>query len=89
MVGLLERCSPATANNRYRALQQFFRWLKVEELIVESPMADMKPPTVPDKPLPLLSDDHPGPAHLPRSLAFGGSPTCSAPPPQPLGFASL
>lgn len=47
----------ATANNRFRSLQQFFRWLqKAEKAIFENPMAEMNPPKVPDKPVPLLAD---------------------------------
>lgn len=44
-----------TANCRFRALQQFFKWLyKAERCLIENPMADMIPPKVPEKPLPLL-----------------------------------
>jgi len=54
---LLGRWKPATANNRYRALQQFFRFLVDEGEITESPMARMRPPKVPESPPPVLSDD--------------------------------
>jgi site-specific recombinase XerD len=54
---LLARWKPATANNRYRALQQFFRFLVEEGEIAESPMARMRPPKVPESPPPILSDD--------------------------------
>ena len=47
---LLERWKPATANNRYRALQTFFRWLTEEGETKDSPMAKMKPPKVPEHP---------------------------------------
>jgi len=40
MVTLLERRSPATANNRFRALRQFFKWLVQEEYIPSDPKAD-------------------------------------------------
>lgn len=60
MVDLLDNDRPgrfATANNRFRALQQFFRWLEeVERVIFENPMAKMNPPKVPEKPVPLLSE---------------------------------
>lgn len=47
----------STANNRHRALQQFFKWLEyVEKAIVENPMADLNPPKVPEKSVPLLAD---------------------------------
>jgi len=45
---------PATVANRYRSLQQVFRWLVGEDEIRESPMARMRPPAVPDDPPPVL-----------------------------------
>ena len=45
---------PATVANRYRSLQQVFRWLVNEDEIRESPMARMRPPAVPDDPPPVL-----------------------------------
>ena len=53
---LLERWSPATAYNRYRGLQVFFSWLRDEGEIGESPMARMKPPILPEQPVPVLSE---------------------------------
>ncbi len=52
---VLEHRSPATANNRYRGLQQFFAWLVAEREILESPMLNMKPPQIPDAPVPVPS----------------------------------
>lgn len=49
MTYLLERWKPATANNRYRALQQFFRWCVEEGEIKISPMAKMTPPKIPEE----------------------------------------
>ena len=49
IVDLLARRTPATANNRYRALQQYFKWLIDDGEIRESPMAHMKPPKVPEQ----------------------------------------
>jgi site-specific recombinase XerD len=46
---LLDLHSPATANNRYRGLQQFFGWLLDEGEITDNPMARMKPPKIPDE----------------------------------------
>jgi site-specific recombinase XerD len=46
---LLATWKPATANNRFRGLQAYFKWLVEEDEIRESPMAKMKPPTVPDQ----------------------------------------
>src|SRR5207245_11373890 len=51
IITLLDTRSPATANNRFRALQQFFKWLVYEEHIIASPMAKMKPPHVPEQPV--------------------------------------
>ncbi|MGH9226877.1 MAG: tyrosine-type recombinase/integrase [Acidimicrobiales bacterium] len=53
----LERWTPSTAATRYRYVQQFLRWLEEEGGITASPMATMKPPTVPESPVPVLSDD--------------------------------
>jgi site-specific recombinase XerD len=53
---VLRTQSPATASNRYRALQSFFRWAIEEEEIERSPMARMKPPKVPEKPVPILRE---------------------------------
>jgi site-specific recombinase XerD len=52
----LERFKPATAAKKYRSVQQFFKWLAEEGEIVESPMKNMKPPHVPEVPVPLLSE---------------------------------
>src|SRR5690606_35421120 len=51
---LLERWKPATAANRYRGCQAFFRWCTDEELVESSPMAQMKPPRAPESPVPVL-----------------------------------
>jgi site-specific recombinase XerD len=46
--------------NRFRepkpGLQQFFKWLAAEEELPD-PMAGMKPPHVPDKPVPVFADE--------------------------------
>jgi site-specific recombinase XerD len=52
---LLSRWKPSTAHNRYRGLHAFYRWLEEEEDI-PSPMAKMRPPAVPDQPIPVLSE---------------------------------
>nr|MBA2600828.1 tyrosine-type recombinase/integrase [Actinomycetota bacterium] len=54
---ILERFKPATAANKYRSLQQFFRWLLEEGEITDSPMKNMRPPAVPEEPVPILSED--------------------------------
>jgi site-specific recombinase XerD len=48
---------PSTAAFRYRSLQQWFKWLFEEEELDSNPMARMKPPKVPEKPVPILTDD--------------------------------
>jgi site-specific recombinase XerD len=53
----LRRLKPASAANRYRSLQQYFKWLSDEGEVRESPMARMKPPTIPETPPPVLRDD--------------------------------
>ena len=53
----LARWKPATAANRYRSLRVFYAWLEAEGEIPVSPMAKMRPPTVPDQPVPLVRED--------------------------------
>jgi site-specific recombinase XerD len=50
---LLTKRSAATANNRYRGLVAFFGWLAEEGEITSSPMAKMKPPKIPEQPVPV------------------------------------
>ena len=54
---LLDTRSPATANQRYRSLQQFFGWLREEGEILSSPMEHMKPPTIPERPVPVVKTE--------------------------------
>ena len=54
IVWLLGRYSEAYAYQQYRSLQQFFRWLAVEEDL-PSPMARLRPPKVIGKPVPFLT----------------------------------
>ena len=51
------RWRPNTARNRYLALKRFFDWLVEEGLIETSPMARMRPPRVPEEPVPLMPED--------------------------------
>jgi integrase/recombinase XerD len=53
---ILEDHSPAYASNQFRALQQFFKFLEAEEDI-KNPMSSMKPPTVPQKLVPVIAND--------------------------------
>jgi site-specific recombinase XerC len=52
----LERTAPSSAATRYRSLQQLFRWLDGEDEIDGSPMAKMRPPIIPERPVPVLPD---------------------------------
>ncbi len=52
---LLSQHSASTAANRYRSLQQLFRWLVDEGEIAASPMARTRPPKVPEQPVPIFS----------------------------------
>jgi site-specific recombinase XerD len=54
---VLERWKPATASNRYRALRVLFGWLVEEGEVPDSPMAKMKPPSVPEVPVPVIAAD--------------------------------
>lgn len=54
---LLSIGTAGTANNRYRSVQQWFNWLLVEDEIDTHPMATMKPPAMPEKPVPLVPMD--------------------------------
>jgi site-specific recombinase XerD len=53
----LARLRPASAANRYRSIQQFWRFLIDEGEVQTSPMARMKPPIVPEEPPELVSLD--------------------------------
>ena len=57
LAALAETRSPSTVATRYRALQQFFKWLIEEGETDDSPMRNMRPPTIPDAPVEVLSDD--------------------------------
>jgi site-specific recombinase XerD len=52
---LLDTRSPATAHNRYRALRTFFKWCVDEGLLDGSPMANVRAPHVPEKPVQVRS----------------------------------
>lgn len=54
---VLSTNKPATASNRHRALQQFFKYLAEEGEIDVSPMAGMKPPFVPEEPVPVVAEN--------------------------------
>jgi site-specific recombinase XerD len=58
IVAELERTAPSSAATRYRSIQQLFKWLDEEGEIDASPMIRMRPPMIPEQPVPVLSDDH-------------------------------
>jgi site-specific recombinase XerD len=47
---------PAGAAVRFRALRRFFNWMVTEELIELSPMRKMHQPSVPEEPVPILTE---------------------------------
>jgi site-specific recombinase XerD len=49
--------SPATALNKHKGLQQFFKWLVDEEEIDRSPMDRVRQPKTPRKLIPIIRDD--------------------------------
>jgi site-specific recombinase XerD len=54
---LLEKWKPATANNRYRGLQNFFKFLLDDGEIQQNPMARLKPPKIPAAPPDVLREE--------------------------------
>lgn len=40
----------------FRQLQQYFKWLAAEQEIPQSPMLGMKPPAVPEQPVPVITE---------------------------------
>lgn len=48
--------APATISQRFRSLQQFWRWLEEEEEIEANPMRGLRRPRIPDVPPPLLRE---------------------------------
>jgi site-specific recombinase XerD len=59
----LARWKPATAHNRYRGLNAFFKWAVAEGDLEVSPMGGMRPPQLPEQPVEVV-----GPEHLARLL---------------------
>lgn len=56
VIWLIENWKPATASNRFKSLQVFFKWLVEEGEIKESPMARMKVPHLEVAPVPVFSE---------------------------------
>ena len=47
--------APATVSVYFRSLQPFWRWAIEEGFVHESPMGNMRPPIVPEQPVPVLT----------------------------------
>lgn len=56
MVDQLARLKPSSAQTRYKCLKLLFDWCEEEEELERSPMAKMKPPIIPEQPVPVLTD---------------------------------
>jgi site-specific recombinase XerD len=56
LAALGDRVSAATVAKHYRHIQQFWKWLVDDEEIALSPMAKMRPPIVPEQPVPVFAD---------------------------------
>lgn len=56
LVELAETRSASTVATRYRALRVLFGWLEEEGEIPASPMRRMRPPAIPEAPVPVISE---------------------------------
>jgi site-specific recombinase XerD len=54
---LLTRRAATTAATYHKVLKLLYQWLEDEEELPASPMAKMRPPIVPDQPVPVIPDD--------------------------------
>ena len=54
---LLTRRAAATAATYYKVLKLLYQWLEDEDELPASPMAKMRPPIIPDQPVPVVPDD--------------------------------
>lgn len=48
---------PATVAQRFRSIQQYWKWLAAEGEIPVTPMAGMRPPKIPEEPPPVITPD--------------------------------
>lgn len=48
---------PSTVHTYYRGLRAFFAWAVDEDILDRSPMAKVKPPQIPEIPVPILRDE--------------------------------
>ncbi len=54
---LVETRAAATASKRYAAARVFFGWCLEEGEITDSPMRNMKPPPIPETPVPIVDEE--------------------------------
>jgi len=57
LAGLGQSHAPGTLRTYYKGLHRFCRWLTDEGELATSPMAGMPVPSVPDRPVPVITDD--------------------------------
>lgn len=57
LADLQGKVKPGSVAVRYRSLQQLFKWLLEEREVEVDPMARMRPPHVPDQPVPIIPPD--------------------------------
>jgi integrase/recombinase XerC len=53
---LVRERSPATANQRYRSISRFFKFLVEQDERRDNPMAKMSPPKIPEKEVPVIRE---------------------------------
>ena len=57
LADLLARRSASTAATRHKVLRILYRWLEEEDEIEQNPMARVKPPIVPEQPVPIVPEE--------------------------------
>jgi site-specific recombinase XerD len=57
LADLLTRRSASTVATRHKVLRILYRWLEEEDEIDQNPMANVKPPIVPEQPVPIVPED--------------------------------
>ncbi|MGI9118553.1 MAG: tyrosine-type recombinase/integrase [Acidimicrobiales bacterium] len=57
LADLAGRCAPSTVQTRYKCCRLFFAYLAEEGEVTVSPMANMRPPMVPEVPVAVLTED--------------------------------
>jgi site-specific recombinase XerC len=52
----LDEQKPSTVATRFRSLRLFWRWCVEESEVQASPMERMRPPTIPESPVPVIPE---------------------------------